>query len=142
MTADLTPAGRPASVLVVDDSPTIRMYHRSILAEAGFVVTEAENGYAAFELALQEPFDLLLVDVNMPVLDGYALLARLRAEPACAGIPVIMVSSESEQEDADQAYRLGADLYLVKPVPAELLTTQVTALLPRPRAGSGPGDES
>jgi two-component system, chemotaxis family, chemotaxis protein CheY len=108
-------------VLVADDAATVRTYFCSILTEAGFDVAQAVNGYDAFERALVEPFDLFLVDVNMPRLDGYSFVKLLRAEPETAARPVIMISTESSPADADRAYAAGANLYLVKPVdPAHL----------------------
>jgi two-component system, chemotaxis family, chemotaxis protein CheY len=109
-------------ILIVDDAATVRMYHRNILESAHYVVEEAINGIEALEKALQAPFDLYIVDVNMPKLDGYGFLRQLRGETV-AQAPAIMVSTESEANDRTLAYRAGANDYLVKPVkPAELLT--------------------
>jgi two-component system, chemotaxis family, chemotaxis protein CheY len=109
-------------ILIVDDAATVRMYHRNILESARYVVDEALNGIEALEKALQAPFDLYIVDVNMPKLDGYGFLRQLRGE-SVAQVPAIMVSTESEANDRTLAYRAGANDYLVKPVkPSELLT--------------------
>lgn len=109
-------------ILIVDDAATVRMYHRNILESAGFTVDEAMNGIEALEKALQAPFDLYIVDVNMPKLDGYGFLRQLRGE-AVPQAPAIMVSTEAAANDKTSAYRAGANLYLVKPVkPAQLLT--------------------
>ena len=105
--------------LIVDDAVTVRLYHRKILEEAGFQVEEAENGVEALEKALVTPYDLLLVDVNMPKMDGYTLLREVRSTPELEGVPAIMVSTESEKHDWKHAYRVGANLYLVKPVRPE-----------------------
>lgn len=115
------------AVLVVDDSSTARAYHRAILAEAGFQVQEAMNGYEALELALTCRFALLVVDVNMPVMDGYALVEAVRREALSADVPIIMVSTENEVVDSEQAYRRGANLYLVKPADPDQL--KLTAML-------------
>jgi two-component system chemotaxis response regulator CheY len=109
-------------ILVVDDAATVRMYHRSILEGAGFAVEEAYNGIEALEKALQNPFDLYLVDVNMPKLDGYGFLRELRQQEL-PQVPAIIVSTEAETSDEMQAYQAGANGYLVKPVsPSQLLT--------------------
>jgi len=108
-------------LLVVDDAATVRAYHRSIFAAAGFVVAEAANGYEALERTLIEPFDLLIVDVNMPMMDGYALVEAVRTGTALPDVPIIMISTEGESRDADEAYRRGANLYLVKPADPEQL---------------------
>ncbi len=109
-------------ILIVDDAATVRMYHRNILESAGFIVEEAVNGLEAIEKALQTPFDLYLVDINMPKLDGFGFLRELRSE-AIPQAPAIMVSTESEANDQLSAYKAGANVYLIKPVkPVQLLT--------------------
>lgn len=116
--------------LVVDDATTVRMYHRGILERAGFQVEEAMNGMECLERALGAvmPPDLLLVDVNMPRMDGYALLRAIRAEPTLRSIPAIMISTERETADADRAFVAGANLFLVKPVRPEMLGRCARAL--------------
>lgn len=115
-------------ILIVDDAATVRMYHRNILESADYAVEEAMNGIEALEKALQAPFDLYLVDVNMPKLDGYGFLRQLRGEDM-AQAPAIMVSTESEAKDQTLAYRAGANDYLVKPVKPVQLLTHVRLLL-------------
>lgn len=109
-------------ILVVDDAATLRMYHRQLLEEAGFKVDEAANGYEALEKAVAQPYDLLIVDINMPVMDGYTLLKNLRGEYNLASVPVIVISTEEEPRDAEYAYYNGANCYFVKPAdPAALV---------------------
>ena len=103
-------------VLVVDDAATVRMYHRELLSSAGFEVVEAVNGLDAVEAALETAFDLFVVDVNMPKMDGYACVTALRGETVGTTAPILMVSTEERQSDADLAYAVGANLYMVKPV--------------------------
>lgn len=108
-------------ILVVDDAATVRMYHRHILQQAGFTVDEAVNGLEALEKALISPYDLYLVDINMPKLDGYDFLKDLRSRDMMQG-PAIMISTEAEQHDKLRAFASGANFYLVKPIkPDELL---------------------
>lgn len=108
-------------ILIVDDAATVRMYHRSVLEAAGYAVDEAVNGIEALEKTLQSTYDLYVVDVNMPRLDGYAFLKELRSQDIVQA-PAVMVSTESAGRDREQAYRAGANLYLVKPArPDELL---------------------
>jgi two-component system chemotaxis response regulator CheY len=109
--------------LVVDDAITVRAFHREVLQGAGFAVDEAMNGVEGLERALgaQTPPDLLLVDVNMPQMDGYAFLQAVRADKVLRDIPAIMISTEREEQDADRAFAAGANLYLVKPVRPEAL---------------------
>lgn len=110
-----------ARILVIDDAATVRLYHRSILEEAGFAVEEAVNGIEGLERALSEPFDLYLVDVNMPKLDGYGFLRELRLQDL-PQVPAIMISTEAQAHDQRLAYIAGANYYLIKPIkPQELV---------------------
>jgi len=109
-------------ILIVDDAATVRMYYRDILESASYSVTEAVNGMEGLEKALTSPFDLYVVDVNMPKLDGYRLLRELRRENIPQS-PAIMVSSEATVADRERAYRAGANEYFIKPLkPAQMLT--------------------
>jgi two-component system chemotaxis response regulator CheY len=116
------------SVLVVDDSPTIRRFHAEVLREAGFVVHEAENGFAALEALAAASVDLVVVDVNMPVLDGLTFVERLRTD--CGDrTPVLVVSSQAGATDRADAARRGADGYLVKPAEPALLVSLARRLV-------------
>jgi two-component system chemotaxis response regulator CheY len=109
-------------ILIVDDAATVRMYHRGILEAAGYAVEEALNGIEALEKALETTFDLFVVDINMPKLNGYGFLRELRQQEIPQQ-PAIMVSTESAAGDEAAAYRSGANGYLLKPVqPLQLLT--------------------
>jgi two-component system chemotaxis response regulator CheY len=119
--------------MIVDDAATVRMYHRSILEALGYAVEEAVNGVEALEKALQEPCELYIVDVNMPLLDGYGFLRELRALDIYQA-PAVMVSTEAEDADRDLAYAAGANAYLVKPVKPEQLRIHVQLLLGEARA--------
>ncbi|MDR9467509.1 response regulator [Marinospirillum sp.] len=112
-------------ILVVDDAQTVRGYHRQLLEEADFGVDEAANGLEALEKILQAPqaYDALLVDINMPQMDGYTLLKEVRSNPEVADLPAIMISTEAELHDRDLAYQAGANGYLVKPVKPQLLSS-------------------
>ena len=118
-------------VLVIDDAATVRMFHRSILEGAGYSVDEAVNGMEALEKALPSPYDLYLVDVNMPTMDGYSFLRRFRSE-AVPQAPAIMVSTEAAPSDEVEAYRAGANTYIIKPVNPALLLSCVRLLLGEP----------
>lgn len=118
-------------ILIIDDAATVRLYHRSLLEAAGYEVDEAINGVEALEKALQCRYDLFLVDVNMPLLDGYGFLREIRRQDSVP-VPAIMVSTEAEDMDRAQAYAAGASLYLVKPTQPELLLAPVALLLGGP----------
>ena len=115
-------------ILIVDDAATVRMYHRSILEPAGYTVEEAWNGIEALEKALESPFDLYIVDINMPKLDGYAFLRELRQQPI-AQQPAVMVSTEAAAGDERTAYQAGANSYLVKPIVQSQLLAHVRLLI-------------
>ena len=123
--------GAPAKarVLVVDDSSLVRLYYRSALEKAGFEVEQAINGIEAMERALSQPFDLVIVDVNMPRMDGFTFLRALRRGPAdVATLPALMISTESQMQDIASARAAGANFYLVKPVAEAELVRHVCFL--------------
>lgn len=115
-------------ILIIDDAATVRLYHRQILEAAGYLVEEAVNGMEALEKALQTPFDLYVVDVNMPKLDGYGFLRELRNQDM-PQVPAIMVSTEAAAGDRQRAYAAGANLYLVKPTRPDQLVAPIALLL-------------
>jgi two-component system, chemotaxis family, chemotaxis protein CheY len=110
------------TVLVVDDASLVRLYYRSILEPAGFQVKEALNGLEAIETVLSLPIDMLIVDVNMPQMDGFTFVRTLRQkELPLAATPVLITSTEAAQADFDAARAAGANFYLVKPIEPETL---------------------
>jgi two-component system, chemotaxis family, chemotaxis protein CheY len=112
--ASVTPRLR---VLVVDDSSLARLYYRNILAKAGYEVEQAINGIEAMEKVLAQAFDLLIVDVNMPRMDGFSFLRDLRrAAREVATVPALVISTEADDKDIHDARTAGANFYLVKPV--------------------------
>ncbi|MDQ7016483.1 MAG: response regulator [Gammaproteobacteria bacterium] len=115
-------------ILIVDDALTVRLYHRQLMETLGFEVGEAENGIEALERGLSEHFDLFLVDVNMPKMDGYRLVEEMRQEPSLAATPVIMISTEESEQDREKAYLSGANFYVVKPADVSELQTYATLL--------------
>ena len=112
----------PPRVLVVDDGITMRLFYRSVLEAAGFVVEEAINGVEGYEKALTQPFDLMIVDINMPKMDGYAMLRAIRGVSSIQDVPAVTISTEARDRDAIRAYEAGSNFYLVKPVAPDELT--------------------
>jgi two-component system, chemotaxis family, chemotaxis protein CheY len=113
-------------ILIVDDAATVRMYHRKILGDAGWHTDDATNGIEALERVHgqtdDERYDLYVVDINMPRLDGYGFVRELRRLEASHQAPVLMVSTEAKSHDASAAFDAGANSYLVKPArPQELV---------------------
>lgn len=124
---------KTARILVVDDAATVRMYHRKMLGDAGWQTDEAINGVEALEKVMaqdaQAPFDLFVVDINMPKMDGYTFVRELRRLAQVPPAPVLMVSTEAQLHDAMAARDAGANAYLVKPArPPELVMTAALLL--------------
>jgi two-component system chemotaxis response regulator CheY len=121
--------GAKKRILVVDDASLVRMYYRDALERAGYEVDEALNGLEALERLLMSPPDLLLVDINMPQMDGLTFLKLLRRqEGAVAGIPAVVISTEAGDQDRAAARAAGANFYLVKPLTPEALIDHVLLL--------------
>src|SRR5206468_246666 len=121
------PSDRPR-IIVADDNADMRSYVSGLLADQ-YAVTPAVDGQQALELARAHPPDLILTDVMMPRLDGFGLLAALRADPATMHLPVVMLSARSGEEAAVVGLEAGADDYLVKPFSARELLARVRANL-------------
>jgi two-component system chemotaxis response regulator CheY len=116
-------------VLIVEDAGLVRMYYREALEGAGFAVDEALNGLEALEKLLTAPVDLLVVDVNMPQMDGLTFVRALRRQaPPIASIPVLITSTESSSQDIEAARKAGANFYLIKPVSQEQLALHARIL--------------
>jgi two-component system chemotaxis response regulator CheY len=116
-------------VLVVDDSSLVRLYYRDVLEKSGFDVDQAMNGVEAMERVLAQPFDLLVVDVNMPKMDGFSFLRELRrGKSEAAALPALIITTEAGREDAEEARAVGANFYLVKPVSEADLRNHVAVL--------------
>ncbi|MES9827209.1 MAG: response regulator [Candidatus Thiodiazotropha sp.] len=111
-----------ARVLVVDDSPTEIHIFKKILEKQGYQILVAKDGQEGVDVAKQELPDIILMDVVMPVLNGFQATRQLKNDESTASIPVIMVTTKGQQTDKNWGMRQGATEYLVKPVaPAELL---------------------
>src|SRR5436305_6086815 len=124
------PAG---SLLVVDDNSMNRIMLSRYITKLGYQATLVENGRQALEKLQAEPFDLVLLDVQMPEMDGYAVLGQLKADPRLRNIPVIMISAVDELESVVKCIELGAQDYLPKPFNPVLLRARLTACLERKR---------
>jgi two-component system chemotaxis response regulator CheY len=121
-------------ILVVDDSSLVRLYCRNALEKAGFEVEQAINGIEAMEKVLAQVFDLVIVDVNMPRMDGFSFLRTLRrSAPDIASLPALMITTEAGDRDIDDARTAGANYYLVKPVSEVDLLRHAAVLTGAPR---------
>jgi chemosensory pili system protein ChpA (sensor histidine kinase/response regulator) len=120
--------------LVVDDSLTVRRVTQRLLMREGWRVTLAKDGVEALEKLAQERPAVLLSDLEMPRMDGFDLLREVRATPALAGLPVVVITSRTAQKHRDLAAELGADHYLGKPFGEDTL---LALIVPYARAASG-----
>jgi two-component system chemotaxis response regulator CheY len=119
----------PLRIMIIDDASLARLYYRDIVERAGFAVEEALNGVEALEKLLVQPADLLIVDVNMPKMDGLTFLRTLRQHALpLAGIPALVMSTEAAPQDCLAARAAGANYYLIKPVPPDRLLDHVRLL--------------
>jgi len=116
-------------ILTVDDSRIVRMLISRALQGYGCQIVEATNGEEGFAAALQESPDLILLDVTMPVMDGFELLSRLRSEPSLAKVPVIMLTAEASQESVARADGLGVSGYVAKPFTEEGLRARISQVI-------------
>jgi two-component system chemotaxis response regulator CheY len=118
-------------ILAADDSASMREMVKMALGSAGFQVTSAADGAEALRLAATAAFDLVLLDVNMPIRDGYEVTRALRAEPQYRHTPILMLTTESSAESKREGKSAGATGWIVKPFdPAQLIAT-VHRVLPR-----------
>lgn len=116
-------------VMVVDDSKTVRMYHGSLLKEMGYKVIEAENGMEAMEKSQDCDISLYLVDVNMPIMDGYSFVQEIRKNSCYKIVPIIMITTQAHDEDRAEAYKVGANLFETKPIKPEVLRNYLSILI-------------
>lgn len=115
--------------LVVDDSRSMRAIMGRILNDLHFEVSEAASGQEALDMLRRSPtFDLILLDWNMPHMDGYELLSRIRGELSLESVPVMMVTTESELSQVEVALEGGANEYLMKPFDRQALLQKLLLL--------------
>jgi adenylate cyclase len=123
----------PGTILIADDNRVNRLLLNRSLEAHGHTIVFAENGREALDLLRSQGFDLLLLDVLMPELDGYQVLAELKTDVHLRDIPVIMTSSLDELDSVVKCVEMGAEDYLTKPINPVLLTARITASLEKKR---------
>lgn len=116
--------------LVVEDSPTMRqLISFSLKRFKGCKIVEAVDGVDALKKLQQEEVDMILTDINMPVMDGLKLVSLLRQNAKTKGLPIIIITTEGAQEDRDRGLALGANAYISKPIQSSHLLKIITDLL-------------
>jgi len=116
-------------ILLVDDSATVLMMERMILAAERFEVLTANNGLEAQEKARREQPDLILMDIVMPKVTGLEACKALRADPTTSHIPIILVTTRGEPQTVEQGYEVGCNDYVTKPVNSSELLSKIRNIL-------------
>ena len=124
----------PKRILVVDDDENILSLERTILEQKGFEVTTAGGGAEALEIIGQSDFDLVLLDVMMPEIDGFTVCRRIKEEPRTKEVPVIFLTAKGGGEALAEGFESGAIMYINKPFTANKLLTIVNTMLEPPAA--------
>ncbi|MEO8675425.1 MAG: response regulator, partial [Casimicrobiaceae bacterium] len=129
MSAQAPAAGGPPLVMIVDDSLTVRKITSRTLTRAGFDVITAKDGIDALELLNDRTPDVILLDIEMPRMDGFEFTKTIKNEPKNAHIPIIMITSRTAEKHRNRAQELGVDLYLGKPYQEEELIKNLREML-------------
>lgn len=129
------------SILVVDDEANIRQLVRYNLEKEGFTCSEAADGRACLESVRRERPDLIILDIMLPEKDGLEVCRQLKAQPATAGIPIIMLTAKAEEIDTILGLEMGADDYITKPFSPRELIARVKAVLRRSQKEPQQADE-
>ncbi|MBI1967937.1 MAG: type II/IV secretion system protein, partial [Gemmatimonadetes bacterium] len=125
--------GEAHKVLLVDDEDSLRKVMKDLLEREGYLVTEARDGVQALDQVDRVGPDIIVLDLNLPGLDGYGVLSHLRSRPATAGIPVIVLTAKGDEDNEVRVFELGADDFLTKPFRARALSARLEAVLGRRR---------
>jgi two-component system cell cycle response regulator DivK len=116
-------------ILVVDDNQVSRELIREVLENPDQEVLEADNGEEALEKIISEEPDVVLLDIQMPVFDGYEVLRRVRGDPRFANLPIIALSAYAMRQDYEKALALGFDDYITKPIDVAALSFRIKQIL-------------
>jgi two-component system cell cycle response regulator DivK len=116
-------------ILYIEDNVENRVLVKRVLEVEGYVVLEADDGPSGMRIAKQEVPDLILMDINLPEIDGYEMTARLRQVPSLVGVPIVALTAYVLKGDRERSLEAGCDGYIQKPVDVDLLPTQIAAFL-------------
>jgi two-component system chemotaxis response regulator CheY len=124
------PAAPELHALVVEDSQMMRQLLVFALSRVKQLkVTEADDGVDGLKKLAQSKFDIILTDINMPIMDGLKLVKRVRTDPVHKDVPIVIITTESAEEDRQRALSLGANAYITKPIQAPQVIAKVKELL-------------
>jgi type II secretory ATPase GspE/PulE/Tfp pilus assembly ATPase PilB-like protein/CheY-like chemotaxis protein len=126
--------GRGASVLLVEDEDQLRRVMKDLLQREGYRVAEARDGIQALDEVDRFAPDVIILDLNLPGIDGYSVLAQLRSRPATRDIPIMVLTAKGDEDNEVRVFELGADDFVTKPFRARSLTARIEAVLGRRRA--------
>lgn len=124
-------------ILYIEDNPGNRMLVRRILEAEGYEVTEATDGPSGLEIAAQEQFALILLDINLPEIDGYDLAKRMRSMPNLDDVPILAVTANVMQGDKERTLEAGCDGFIPKPIDVDKLPDLVKTALDKGRISRG-----
>ena len=116
-------------ILYIEDNPENRLLMRRVLMAEGYVVEEAFDGNSGLQKAAESPPDLILLDINLPEIDGYEVTARLKQLPNMSGVPIIAVTANVMKGDREKTLAAGCDGYIQKPIDIDLLPSQLESFL-------------
>ncbi|HEY1660633.1 MAG TPA: response regulator [Candidatus Sulfotelmatobacter sp.] len=122
-------------ILIAEDSPVNRELLRELLEMRGHEVLEAVNGQEALDMIAQGRPDLLILDIGMPVLDGFGVIAKVRADPRLMSLPVLAATAYAMRGDRDKVLQAGFDGYVSKPIDSRALTQEIDRLTGPMKAG-------
>ncbi len=116
-------------ILYIEDNPENRLLMRRVLMAEGYIVEEADDGNSGLQKASESPPDLILMDINLPEIDGYEVTARLKQLPNMAGVPIIAVTANVMKGDREKTLAAGCDGYIQKPIDIDLLPSQLESFM-------------
>ncbi len=112
-------------ILYIEDNLENRLLIRRVLTAEGYIVEEASDGRCGLQQAAESPPDLILIDINLPEIDGYEVTARLKQLPNLTGVPIIAVTANVMKGDREKTLAAGCDGYIQKPIDIDLLPSQI-----------------
>lgn len=120
------------TILLIEDNEQNRYLVTFLLESRGCIVVESADGKSGIELAVKQKFDLILLDIQLPVMDGYQVARALRDSPATRNVPIVAVTSYAMMGDREKALSAGCDGYVEKPINPETFVSEIERFLPLP----------